>query len=213
MVEIKPTHVKVIGRLVPGFTYKDIVPVEQGKICENLGPNEQTEYYTNLNSLSSEVFLRKRLFIYGQIVDINFIKFEFVCELCDGGTLLSIAKCINYCVNPRPVLKIFMRCTVQDSQQGEASISLRDQACCKIFGINASTIDVFKEYFFMRGVFFYKSMQPLTPEYSNVMEFFKNADTFRKFSFIVAPFCKVGYDNSDQAQAKPNHSGLTDRLH
>lgn len=126
MAEIDRSSVKVLGCLVPGFSYKDIVPVEIGTVCENLGPNEQIEFYTNLDSLSSEKITRKRLFVYGRIVDINFIKFEFVCELCGGGTLLSLAKCINYCQNPRPVLKLFMRCTVQDSQKSEASISLRD---------------------------------------------------------------------------------------
>ena len=98
------------------------------------------------------------MYFYARVVDINFIKFEFVCELCNGGTLLSIAKCINYCNSPRPIMKIFMRCTIQDSNGGEAFVSLRDDACCKIFGINMSTIDVFKEYFFMHGVFFYKSI-------------------------------------------------------
>ena len=30
MVEISSTNVKVIGRLVPGFPYKDTVPIEEG---------------------------------------------------------------------------------------------------------------------------------------------------------------------------------------
>ena len=110
-VEIERKNVSVIGRLVPGFTYKDIVPVEMGK-TKDLGPNEQSTYFTNLSTLSSEVIQRNRIYVYGRIVDINFIKFEFVCDLCNGGTLLSIAKCINYCLNPRPVLKLFMRCTI-----------------------------------------------------------------------------------------------------
>lgn len=97
---------------MPGFAYKDIVPIEEGKSCQSLGLNEQIAYYTDLKSLSSEVIHRDRLFIYGKIVDINFIKFEFVCDLCEGGTVLSFSKCINYCQNPRPVLKLFMRCTI-----------------------------------------------------------------------------------------------------
>lgn len=65
----------------------------------------------------------------------------------------------------------------------------------------------------MHGVFYYKSMQKMTTEYSNVLKYFKTAHTQRKFSFLVAPFCKIGYDNSDQAQAKSSTtSGLTDRL-
>ena len=137
MTEVKATNVKVLGRLVPGFSYQDIVPVEIGKSCENLGPNERSVFFTSLRTLVGSTLQRNRLFVYGRIVDINFIKFEFVCELCTGGTLLSIAKCINYCKQPRPILKLFMRCTIQDSEGGEASVSLRDQMCCKLFGINA----------------------------------------------------------------------------
>ena len=90
---------------------------------------------------------------------------------------------------------------------------MRDEACCKIFGINMSTIDVFKEYFFQHGVFYYKSIQPFTQEYGNVLDFFKNAQTQKKFTFCCIPFCKIGYDTSDQAQGKQqSKQTLTDKL-
>ena len=50
-----------------------------------------------------------------------------------------------------------MKCTVADEKDGEAFISMRDAVCCKVFGIDLGTIDVFKEYFFQKGVFYYKS--------------------------------------------------------
>jgi hypothetical protein len=150
--------------------------------------------YSMINFISPEIITRNRLLINGRVSDINFIKFEFVCQLCKGGTMVSIAKCINSCKNPRPLMKIFMRCTIQDDNGSEAYISLSDDRCCKVFSIDLSNIDIFKEYFFQHGVFYYKSMQKFNAEYGNVIAFFKNANSQRKFVFEVIPFCKIGYE-------------------
>ena len=58
------------------------------------------------------IITRNILIIRAKIIDINFIKFEFVCQLCKGGTLLSSARCINNCKFPRPLMRIFMRITI-----------------------------------------------------------------------------------------------------
>jgi len=130
---------------------------------------------TMLNTFNGEVIQRNKMYVFCRIVDINFINFEFLCELCEGGIMLSTAKCINQCTNPRPKLRIFMRCTIQDEKKGEAYVSMRDEVCCKVFGIDVTSLDVFKEYFFMHGPFFYKSAKPFVPEYGAVLEFFKQA--------------------------------------
>jgi hypothetical protein len=41
-----------------------------------------------------------------------------------------------------------MRVTITDETGGEAFISMRDDACLKVFGITPSCMDVFKDYFF-----------------------------------------------------------------
>ena len=149
-----------------------------------------------LNQISPEIITRNALNIRVRIVDINFIKFEFVCLLCSGGTLLSTAKCINRCANPRPVMKIFIRVTVQDEHTGEAFLSLRDESACTMFGINYHSSDLFKEYFFKHGIFYYKSLQKkFTPEYAAIIEFFKMTSTELFNHFKVIPFCKIGYDD------------------
>ena len=94
------------------------------------------------------MIVRNQLNVKVRIIDINFIKFEFVCALCNGGCLLSIAKCINKCRHPKAALKIYMRVTVQDERDGEAFLSLTDNVACQVFGIDFDTSDVFKEYFF-----------------------------------------------------------------
>ena len=53
-------------------------------------------------------------------------------------------------------MKIFMRVTIQDSHEGEGFMSLSDECACIAFGIDISNIDIFKTYFFLHGVFFYK---------------------------------------------------------
>ena len=50
---------------------------------------------TMLTHISPEIITRNELNIRVKIIDINFIKFEFVCVLCNGGTLLSTAKACN----------------------------------------------------------------------------------------------------------------------
>jgi hypothetical protein len=113
-----------------------------------------------IRNITGETIQRNLLIIYAKVVDINFIKFEFTCELCNNGTLLSFTKCINYCRVPRPKLNLVMRVTIQDqhdANNSEAFISLKDEHCFKVFGISSACMDVFKEYFFMHGVFYYKS--------------------------------------------------------
>eukprot|EP00347_Sterkiella_histriomuscorum_P016140 403354333 len=146
---------------------------------------------TSINFISPEIVTRNTLLIKARIIDINFIKFEFTCQLCKGGTLLSSARCINNCKNPRPLLKIFMRITIKDEQGGEAYVSLNDDRCCRVFAIDFNNIDIFKEYFFMHGVFYYKSYQKFTPEYANVLAFFKNAQSQRYYIFQCQPYCAI----------------------
>ncbi len=54
-------------------------------------------------------------------------------------------------------------------------INLTDGACCRIFGINSTSIDVFKEYFFTHGVFIYKRYGATNEEYENVVSYFRNS--------------------------------------
>lgn len=72
-----------------------------------------------------------------------------------------------------------MICTICDEDKespgGEALINMTDGACCRIFGINSTSIDVFKEYFFSHGVFIYKSFGSTTTEYDNVLSYFRNS--------------------------------------
>jgi len=74
---------------------------------------------------------------------------------------------------------------------------MRDDACFRVFGITPSCIDVFKDYFFQHGVFYYKSALPFTKEYGAVLEFFKHAQTHKNYTYHCVPFCKVGYDTAD----------------
>ena len=92
-------------------------------------------------------------------------------------------------------MKIFIRVTVQDEAEGEAYLSLRDENACSVFGINFHSADLFKEYFFQHGVYYYKSLSKnISPEYAAIIEFFKMTRTNKLLSFCVVPFCRVGYD-------------------
>ena len=71
-------------------------------------------------------------------------------------------------------------------------INLTDGSCCRIFGINSTSIDVFKEYFFTHGVFIYKSYGATTEEYENVVSYFRNSQINKKYLFECIPFCKLG---------------------
>ena len=81
--QISEKTVKVLGMTVPGFQYEDILTKRiEDKI-------------TRIVAIHGDVIQRNRLFVYARVIDLNFIKFEFVCELCEGGTMLSLSKCIN----------------------------------------------------------------------------------------------------------------------
>ncbi len=145
-----------------------------------------------INYISPEIITRNLLFIRAKITDITYIKFEFVCQLCKGGTLLSSARCINNCTLPRPLMRISMRVIITDDQHGQGSLSLTDHAACRAFGIDLSNIDIFKTYFFLHGVFFYRSLsQKSSQEYMQVIEFFKTSQSRRHLAFLVTPFCKL----------------------
>ena len=154
-----------------------------------------------ISYVSPEIITRNLLFMRAKISDITYIKFEFVCQLCKGGTLLSSARCINNCLNPRPLMKLFMRVVVTDEAGSEAQLSLTDTSACQAFGIDISNIDVFKTHFFLHGVFFYPSRTAKpNPEYLAVIQFFKTSQSLRKLAFLVIPFCRVGYDDMNSKQ-------------
>lgn len=79
---ISERNVKIIGRLSPGLTIDDLI-----------NQKKHDEQITKLISISGEIILRNIILVYAKIIDINFIRFEFVCELCNEGTLLSLSKC------------------------------------------------------------------------------------------------------------------------
>ena len=83
---ISERNVKIIGRLTPGLSMEEFITKK---------PTEES--ITKLVSISGEIIIRNIILVYGKIIDLNFIKFEFVCELCTEGTLLSLSKCINGC--------------------------------------------------------------------------------------------------------------------
>ena len=105
-VRITSDQIKIIGKYVPML-------MEHGWLdITAAGVEEAADRFESLNSISPEIITRNQMNIRVRITDINFIKFEFVCVLCNGGTLLSTAKCINKCQQPRPAMKIFIRITV-----------------------------------------------------------------------------------------------------
>ena len=59
-------------------------------------------------------------------------------------------------------------------------MSLRDEAACAVFGINFSSVDLFKEDFFQHGVFYFKNLtKKITPEYAAIIQFFKMSKSDR----------------------------------
>lgn len=79
-----------------------------------LNSHKSKRVYTMFSNISPEIITRNVFHFRAKITDITFIKFEFVCQICKGGTLLSSAKCINKCLNPRPLMRIFIRVMVED---------------------------------------------------------------------------------------------------
>eukprot|EP00347_Sterkiella_histriomuscorum_P014248 403361608 len=142
---------------------------------------------TSINFISPEIVTRNTLLIKARIIDINFIKFEFTCQLSKGGTC-SLLRDALIMQKSQTSPQNFMRITIKDEQGGEAYVSLNDDRCCRIFAIDFNNIDIFKEYFFMHGVFYYKSYQKFTPEYANVLAFFKNAQSQRYYIFQCQPY-------------------------
>jgi hypothetical protein len=141
-----------------------------------------------ISQLSSEIIIRNKLLIYARVTDLQFIKFEFVCSYCND-CMLSLTKCLSGCEDPRPALKIQIMCSVQEKEGWpEATMCLENQDACRVFGINAASIDIFKEYFFTHGVFCYRTMGEVTTEYLEVVEFFKSANCHRKWLFECSPF-------------------------
>ena len=73
---------------------------------------------------------------------------------------------------------------------------MSDSLVCMIFGIDFDTSDIFKEYFFLHGIYAYRSTKPgacNTPEYHKVINFFKSSQTENYHNFVAIPFAKIGY--------------------
>jgi len=113
--------------------------------------------------------------ICGIIVDINFIKVQYKCDVC-RVEINNEQICNNGCSLKNPILAMQVLCQVQDGTS-KASLELKNDKCIKAFGIQPTDIQKFKEYCMKFGAFQSPS-KAFNYMYKDILNVFKRSETF-----------------------------------
>ena len=113
--------------------------------------------------------------VCGFIIDINFVKIQYKCDVCKNEIQNEII-CRNGCTIKQPILNLQVLCVVQDGTS-KASIELKNEKCIKAFGITDNIKQTFKDYCLKMGTFIFPSNQH-SYQYKDIQNIFKKNETW-----------------------------------
>ena len=144
-----------------------------GEVRDQLNDFQASAQLTLLKTLQTDSIIRHILRICGLIVDINFIKVQYKCDVCRAETV-SEQVCRNGCFIKQPILVTQVLCLVQDGTS-KASLELKNERCLKAFGI--VDLQRLKEYCLKFGTFIYPSSTH-NFMYKEILGTFRRQETF-----------------------------------
>ncbi|TNV73609.1 hypothetical protein FGO68_gene1044 [Halteria grandinella] len=164
-----------------------------GEIKEQLSDFQASAQLTLIKTIPTDSIVRHIIKICGLIVDINFIKVQYKCDVCRAETT-SESVCKNGCFIKVPILVMQVLCFVQDGTS-KASLELKNEKCIKAFGIGPNEIAKFKEYCLKNGTF----MHPSNTHnflYKEVLNVFRRQETFPQMLFYCKPYFKNVFEKN-----------------
>lgn len=150
---------------------------------------------TLLKTIQTDHLIRHIIKICGIIIDINFIKVQYKCDVCKAETQ-NEQVCRNGCFIKNPLLIIQVLCQVQDGTS-KASLELKNDKCINAFGLTPPDIQKFKEYCIKFGTFQHPS-NTHNFMYKEMLSAFRRTETFPQNIFYCKPYFKNVFDKNKQ---------------
>ena len=141
-----------------------------------------------LKTIPNDYIIRYIIKVCGFIVDINFIKIQYKCDICKTE-INNENVCRNGCFIKNPILNFQVLCLLQDGTM-KASLELKNDKVVKAFSISEADQQKCKDYCLKYGTF----MNPSTASnfhYKDIVSIFKKYDTWSQMIFYCKPYCKV----------------------
>ena len=128
-----------------------------------------------LKTIPNDYIIRYIIKVCGFIVDINFIKIQYKCDVCKTE-INNENVCRNGCFIKNPILNFQVLCLVQDGTT-KASLELKNDKVVKAFSISEADQQKCKDYCLKYGTF----MNPSAASnfhYKDIVSIFKKYDTW-----------------------------------
>lgn len=107
-----------------------------GEIKDQISDFQASAHLTLIKMIPTDHIIRYIMKICGLIVEINFIKVQYKCDVCKAETM-NEQVCRNGCFIKSPILVLQVLCLVQDGTS-KASLELKNEKCIKAFGISTN---------------------------------------------------------------------------
>lgn len=159
-----------------------------GRVEEEVNDFAANNRIQLIKTIPSDYIIRHIIKVCGFIVEINFIKIQYKCDVCKSE-INNENVCRNGCFIKNPNLFLQVLCLVQDGTT-KASLELKNDKVLKAFSITDSDQQKFKDYCLKYGTF----MNPSSAQnfhYRDIVNVFKKYDTWSQMIFYCKPYCKV----------------------
>ena len=164
-----------------------------GEIKDQISDFQASAALTLIKTIPTDFILSHIIKICGLIVDINFIKVQYKCDIC-RVEISSEQVCKNGCFIKSPILVIQVLCFVQDGTS-KASLELKNEKAIKAFNIGPNDLQRFKEYCLKNGSFMHPS-NTHNFQYKEVLNVFRRQETFPQMLFYCKPYFKNVFEKN-----------------
>ena len=175
-----------------------------GKVEEEVNDFAANNTIQLLKTIPSDCIVRHIIKVCGFIVDINFIKIQYKCDVCKSE-INNENVCRNGCFIKNPILNLQVLCVVQDGTT-KSSLELKNEKVLKAFNVSEADKQKFKDYCLKYGTF----MNPSSVQnfhYKDIVSVFKKYDIWSQMIFYCKPYCKVQNNMDKKAQNQSQFGG------
>ena len=159
-----------------------------GQIKEQISDFQADNMITLIKTIPTDKIVRHVLKILGTIVDTQFIKIQYKCDVCRAD-IANENVCRNGCIIRNPQLNLQVLCLVQDGTS-KASLELKNERALTAFNVSEEDQTRFKDYCLRYGTF----MNPSSAHnnhYKEVLQVFRRYECWSQLIFYCKPYAKA----------------------
>lgn len=169
-----------------------------GKVKDDMTDFQAKNQISLIKTIPTDSIVRYILKVLGFIVETQFIKIQYKCEICRRD-ISNEQICSNGCKMNNPVLNLQVLCLVQDGTS-KASLELKNQRVLTAFGITPGQERMFKDYCLRNGQFMNPGGAQHASGYREVLQAFRRQESWAQMIFYCKPYAKATNDKKGQQQ-------------